>query len=184
MRQFVKKIGALTVLLTGIGFSACVTAQSTESTLPPVQAVKSLDLNRYLGKWYEIASIPQYFQKDCVAVTATYSLKADGNVDVLNECRKLTLDGAHTSANAKAWIPNANEPAKLKVQFFWPFTADYWVIDLAEDYSYAVVSEPTRKYLWILSRTPHISEELFQHIMGRLKENGYDLNQINRTLQP
>lgn len=170
--------------IAGLSITSCAVAQSVnENSTHPLETVKELDLNRYLGKWYEIASIPQVFQKDCVGVTATYSLKPDGNIDVLNECHKKTLDGPYSSAHAKAWLPNAADPGKLKVQFFWPFTADYWVIELANDYSYAVVSHPSRDYLWILSRTPQMNEGIFQGIMSRLKQNGFDLSKINKTLQ-
>jgi apolipoprotein D and lipocalin family protein len=161
-------------------------ATSTPSTareLPDLKVVSQLDLNRYLGKWYEMAAIPQFFQKNCVAATATYSLKDDDSIVVFNECRKKDLNGKIKSIKGKAWIPNPQEPAKLKVQFFWPFSGDYWVIDLGEHYEYAVVGNPTREYFWILSRTPKIDETLYEEILARARDQGYDTSKIMKTLQ-
>jgi apolipoprotein D and lipocalin family protein len=149
----------------------------------PIQVVPRVDLDRYLGTWYEIATIPQRFQKDCVAVTATYTLLDDGKIEVLNKCRKKTLDGEIKIAKGKAWVVDKETNAKLKVQFFWPFRGDYWIIELDPDYQYAVVGHPGRKYLWILSRTPQMDEALYQDLMRRIADKGYDLSLIKRTLQ-
>jgi apolipoprotein D and lipocalin family protein len=150
----------------------------------PLEVVPYVDLGRYAGTWYEIATIPQRFQKDCVGVTATYTLRDDGTVAVLNKCRKKALDGELKEANAKAWVVDKKTNAKLKVQFFWPFKADYWVIDLDADYQYAVVGHPGRKYLWILSRTPRMDESLYQDLLQRIANKGYDPSLIKKTLQP
>jgi len=150
----------------------------------PLQAVPYVDLNRYIGTWYEIATIPQRFQKDCVAVTATYTLRDDGAIAVLNKCRKKTLDGELKEAKGKAWVVDKKTNAKLKVQFFWPFKGDYWIIELDADYQYAVVGHPGLKYLWILCRTPQIEESLYQDLLQRIASKGYDLSLIKRTLQP
>lgn len=152
--------------------------------LPPLQVVKTFNVQKYLGKWYEIASIRHSFQKGCVATTATYSLRTNGKVNVLNECRKYTFDGKLDRARGTAWAPNPSEPAKLVVQFFWPFKGDYWVIELGENYEYAVVGHPSRDYLWILSRTPQMDARLYDDLMIRLKDVGYDLLRIERTPQP
>lgn len=150
----------------------------------PLEAVPYVDLSRYVGTWYEIATIPQRFQKDCVAVTATYTLREDGKIKVVNKCRKKTLDGEVKSVTGKAWVVNKKTNAKLKVQFFWPFKGDYWIIELGPDYQYAVVGHPDRKYLWILSRTPQMEESLYQELLQRIANKGYDLSRIKRTLQP
>jgi apolipoprotein D and lipocalin family protein len=151
----------------------------------PLEVVPYVDLGRYIGTWYEIATIPQRFQKDCVAVTATYTLREDGNIAVLNRCRKKTLDGELKEAKAKAWVVDQKSNAKLRVQFFWPFKGDYWIIELdAEKYQYAVVGHPKRKYLWILSRTPQMDENLYQDLIQRVANRGYDVSLIKRTLQP
>jgi len=172
-----KTIVALLFILA-FGFTAAESQQS------PLQVVPRVDLNRYLGTWYEIATIPQRFQKDCVAVTATYTLRDDGKIEVLNKCRKKTLDGEIKTAKGKAWVVDKETNAKLKVQFFWPFRGDYWIIELDPDYQYAVVGHPDRKYLWILSRTPQMDEALYQDLMQRIANKGYDLALIKRTLQP
>jgi len=150
---------------------------------PPLRTVDRVDLQRYVGTWYEIATIPASFQKGCVGVTATYTLRPDGDVDVVNTCRKERLDGPERSARGKAWSVDPSN-AKLEVQFFWPFYGDYWVIDLGNDYEYAVVGHPSREYLWILSRKPSMDEATYQAILGRLREQGYDLSRIERTPQP
>jgi apolipoprotein D and lipocalin family protein len=151
---------------------------------PPLQTVPHVDLNRYMGKWYEIASFPQWFQRNCVATHATYMLREDGDVDVLNQCRDKTPDGKLRKAKGKAWVVDAKSNAKLKVRFFWPFSGDYWIIDLDPEYRYAVVGHPKRNYLWILSRSPHMDPDIYQGILDRLKLQHYDLARLNTTLQP
>jgi apolipoprotein D and lipocalin family protein len=150
----------------------------------PLEVVPYVDLGRYIGTWYEIGTIPQRFQKDCVAVTATYTLRDDGAISVLNKCRKKTLDGELKEAKGKAWIVDKKTNAKLKVRFFWPFKGDYWIIELDADYQYAVVGHPGREYLWILCRTPQMEESLYQDLLQRIANKGYDLSLIKRTLQP
>jgi apolipoprotein D and lipocalin family protein len=151
---------------------------------PPLQTVSHVDVNRYMGKWYEIASFPQWFQKNCTAVSATYTLRKDGDVDVLNECRDKTLDGKLRSAKGKAWIEDRESNAKLKVRFFWPFSGDYWIIDLGAEYQYAVVGHPKRNYLWILSRSRQMDPAEYDKILERLKQQHYDVTRLNKTLQP
>jgi apolipoprotein D and lipocalin family protein len=165
------------IVLFALGFAAVAGQEK------PLQVVPRVDLDRYLGTWYEIATIPQRFQKDCVGVTATYTLRDDGKIGVLNTCRKKTLDGELKTAKGKAWVVDKETNAKLKVQFFWPFRGDYWIIELDPDYQYAVVGHPDRKYLWILSRTPHMDEALYQDLMQRIANKGYDPSLIKRTLQ-
>ncbi len=152
----------------------------------PLQVVPHVDLNKYLGKWYEIATIPMRFQKGCTGVTATYTLRPDGDIKVLNECRKDSLGGKYKSITGKAWVVEKATNAKLKVRFFWPFSGDYWVIELdSTGYQYAVVGHPNRKYLWILSRTPQMSDSLYNELLGRLQNvHGYDISKLKRTPQP
>lgn len=152
--------------------------------LPPLQVVPKVDLNRYLGTWYEIATIPQRFQKGCTAVSATYTLRPDGKIKVLNECRKDSLTGKYKAAKGKAWVVDTLTNAKLKVQFFWPFSGAYWIIELDSSYQYAVVGHPDRKYLWILSRSRKMDEPLYIKLMERIKNHGYDLSRIVKTPQP
>lgn len=151
---------------------------------PPLETVPYVDIQRYLGTWYEIATIPQRFQKGCTAVTATYSLRKDGAIEVVNACRKGSLDGPRKSVRGKAWVVDKKTNAKLKVRFFWPFSGDYWVIGLDVDYKWAVVGHPGRKYLWILSRAPQMDEELYRRILELVRARGYELGGIKKTLQP
>jgi apolipoprotein D and lipocalin family protein len=156
--------------------------QSAEK--PPLEAVDSVDLDRYLGRWYEIASYPAWFQKNCTAVTANYSLRDDGRIKVVNSCRKGSLDGKLKQSTGRAKVVDTVSNAKLKVSFFGPFWGDYWIIDLDPEYQWVVVGVPNRKYLWILSRTPQMDEALFGEIVARLPGRGYDPGRLNRTLQP
>ena len=149
----------------------------------PLKTVPSVDLNRYAGKWFEIASFPQRFQKGCHCTTATYSLTEKGYVTVENRCNKDSLTGKLSYIKGKAFMDANTGNAKLKVQFFWPFRGKYWIIDLASDYSYAVVGHPNRKYLWILSRTPLLDENIYLGILNRLKTAGFDLDKLQKTPQ-
>ncbi len=149
---------------------------------PPLRTVERVDLQRYMGRWYEIATIPMSFQKGCVGVTATYTLRPDGDVDVVNTCRKETLDGPERSATGKAWSVDPSN-AKLEVRFFWPFHGSYWVIDLSPDYQWAVVGHPSREYLWILSRTPQMDAVTYEAILGRLRAQAYDTTLLVKTPQ-
>ena len=156
---------------------------AAHSDLPELEVVDSVDLNRYLGKWYEIASYPAWFQKGCVASTAEYSLLPDGKIRVVNRCHTDRLDGPLKESVGKAEVIDVQTNAKLKVWFFWPFKGNYWIIDLDDDYRWAVVGEPKRKYLWILSRTPTVDRTLYQNILARLPAKGYDPSKLRRTSQ-
>lgn len=155
-----------------------------QSPSPPLAVVDDLDLDRYAGRWYEIASFPQRFQKGCVATRAEYTQRADGRIRVVNACRDGSLDGDLREVEGVAWVPDPAEPAKLLVQFFWPFRGDYWVIELDPDYRYAVIGHPSRDYLWILSRTPSLPEAIDQRLRSRVAAHGFDLTRLQETLQP
>ena len=148
-----------------------------------LQTVPHVDLNKYSGKWYEIASYPQRFQRNCHCTTAEYSFSEKRYVIVENRCNKGSVNGKQSYIKGKAFVDKNSGNAKLKVQFFWPFKGKYWIIDLADDYSYAVVSHPNRKYLWILSRTPKMNESVYGQILSRLKEKGFDLSKLQITEQ-
>jgi apolipoprotein D and lipocalin family protein len=148
-----------------------------------LQTVPFVDLKKYAGKWYEIASYPQRFQKGCHCTTAEYTSTDKGYIIVENRCNRDSITGKQSYIKGKAFVQKNSGNTKLKVQFFWPFKGKYWIIDLAEDYSYAVVSHPNRKYLWILSRTPVINEITYNQILTRLKEKGFDLSILKMTVQ-
>lgn len=153
------------------------------SSYQPLDVVAHVDLDKYLGKWYEIASFPQSFQKGCNCTTAEYFKTADDYIRVLNSCRKDSPTGELKKAEGKAFLTDDKSNAKLRVQFFWPFRGDYWIIDLAEDYSYAVVGHPNREYLWILCRTPKMDKSVYDAILGRVKAKGFDITKLNVTNQ-
>lgn len=153
------------------------------SNAQTIQTVPFVDLKKYAGKWYEIASYPQSFQKGCHCTTAKYALSDKGYVIVENRCNRGSVSGKQSYIKGKAFVEKNSGNAKLKVQFFWPFTGKYWIIDLADDYTYAVVSHPNKKYLWILSRTPIMDASLYQQILSRLKEKGFDLTKLQTTKQ-
>jgi len=148
-----------------------------------LQTVPFVDLKKYAGKWYEIASFPQRFQKGCTCTTAEYTLTDKGYVIVENRCNKDSVDGKESYIKGKAFVVENSGNAKLLVQFFWPFKGKYWIIDLADDYSYAVVSNPTKKYLWILSRTPRMSDAIYQQLIFKIREKGIDISKIKLTQQ-
>lgn len=164
--------------------TGCATTTTERLGLPPLQTVSKVDLSRYTGTWFEIASYPQRFQKGCTATTATYTLRDDGEISVVNRCRKGSLQGEEDSAEGRARVVDATTNAKLEVTFFWPFWGDYWIVDLGQNYEYAVVGHPGRDYLWILSRTPTMEESVYQGILNRLQTKGYPLDRLQKTLQP
>lgn len=150
----------------------------------PLKAVASVELKRYMGRWYEIARYPNYFQDGVVGVIASYELTDKGEIRVTNTGREDTLDGDETEAKAKGWVVEGSGGAKWQVQFIWPFKADYWIIDVCPEYSFAVVGQPSREHLWILSRTPTMADGVYDGICRRLRANGYDPAKLKRTPQP
>jgi len=155
---------------------------SSNSKAQTLETVPYVDLKKYAGKWYEIASFPQRFQKGCYCTTAEYTWSEKGYVIVENRCNKDSVIGKQSSIKGKAFVEKNSGNAKLKVQFFWPFKGKYWIIDLADDYSYAVVSHPNKNYLWILSRTPKMDETIYQQIISRLNDKGFDLTKLQQTI--
>lgn len=147
----------------------------------PVASVAEVDLARYVGKWYEIASFPMYFQRNCVGdTTAEYAITPERELAVTNRCR---TDSGFDEAQGRAWAVTGGNNARLKVSFFWPFRSDYWVIGLDTDYRWAVVGNPDRKYLWILSRTPQLERSLLDAALKAATLQGFDLKQLKYTLQ-
>ena len=144
----------------------------------PLPVVSNVDLNRYVGKWYEIARYPAWFQKGCFGSTAHYSLLDNGKIEVVNRCHKDSLQDPLKESKGKAEVVDTTTNAKLKVWFFWPFKGNYWIIDLSPDYQWAVIGEPSRKYLWILSRTPVLDDAVYQDILARLPGKGYDPDKL------
>jgi apolipoprotein D and lipocalin family protein len=173
----------LSLLIAAVGYAQ-------ERATRPLEVVPEVDLQRYAGTWYEIARLPNWFQKQCTGeVTATYTLLDDGTMRVVNRCRK--TNGQLEEAAGRAKLAGKDGPnTKLKVRFapallsILPFVwGDYWIIDLAADYSYAVIGEPSRKYLWVLSRTPALDDAILHDVLARIREKGYDITGLMWTKQ-
>jgi apolipoprotein D and lipocalin family protein len=177
-------------LIPILSFLQIMFAYAQDQSTKELIVVPSVDLNKYAGLWYEIARLPNWFQKQCVGdVTAMYFIQDDGTIKVVNRCRNGKGEIEEAEGQAKR-VCNDSSNAKLKVRFapkflsFLPFVwGNYWIIDLDPEYRYAVVGEPDRKYLWILSRTPILEEDTLQAIISRIKTKGYDLVQLIRTEQ-
>jgi apolipoprotein D and lipocalin family protein len=157
----------------------------TSSQMIDQTTVKELDLNRYLGTWYEIARFPHSFEKNLVGVTATYSLRSDGKIEVVNQGFKNTLDGERSKAVGKAKIPDKLEPGKLKVAFFWILYAGYNILELdTENYQYAMIGSSSDKYFWILNRTPQMDSAVYDFLLDKARKRGYNLEKLYKVPQP
>jgi lipocalin len=146
--------------------------------------VKELDLQKYLGTWYELARYNHRFERGLVGVSANYSIREDGKIKVLNSGYKNSLDGKFKQATGKAFIPDPEmEPSKLKVSFFWNFYGDYFVLELEENYQWAIIGSSSDNYLWILSRTPQMDSDLYNELLEKIKLRGYDISQLIKVEQ-
>lgn len=159
-------IALMSAFLTGCGLAP-------ENSASPLATVEQVDIAEYMGKWYEIAKYPVVFETGCYGVTAEYSLNGDGTVRVFNTCR--TADGAIANTiEGYAAVEDPTTNAKLMVYFFGPFGAPYWILELGENYEYAVVGDPTRSFFWILSRAPQLDDATYESILSRMPDWGYD----------
>ena len=173
--------GVVGLAMALAGCASLLSRHPVGNTLVP-QPAKSVEIQRYLGRWFEIARYEQSFQRGCEGVTADYSLRSEGGIDVLNRCRK--PNGEISEARGRAKIVDTRTNAKLKVSFFGPFYGDYWILDHADDYSWSIVGEPSGRYLWILARSPTPSEAEVDNLIGRVRTMGYDTSMLRRTVQP
>ncbi|MCC6524703.1 MAG: lipocalin family protein [Polyangiaceae bacterium] len=171
----------LSLVLVAGALTGCAATTTERLALPELPTVPEVSLERYLGTWYEIASFPTRFQRGCAATTATYSLRDDGEIDVLNRCRDGSPEGEERSSEGRARVVDEATRAKLEVSFFRPFWGDYWIIDLDADYRFAVVGHPSRDYLWILSRAPELDPATYDGILKRLRGLGYETERLVRT---
>lgn len=156
-------------------------AFSSSKSHPPLGTAPHVDLKQYLGKWYEIVRNPLSFEKDCVGVTAEYSLRDDGDISVVNSCRKNQCQGELKRAQGKAKVVDTQSNSKLKVSFFGPFYSPYWILEVDSNYQYAVVGSPNRKYFWILSRTPHLQTDRVQNLIHKYSKMEFDLSKLIYT---
>ncbi|WP_321331735.1 TIGR01777 family oxidoreductase [uncultured Bacteroides sp.] len=165
--------------LAELGFTFSSPAPDDFLTNTDVRTVDELDLNRYMGKWYEIARFDHRFERNMVGVTAEYMLLPDGKVRVENSGYKNDFDGKHSVSVGKAKLPDLNRPGKLKVAFFLWFYGDYYVLELdKEHYGYALIGSSSDNYLWILSRTPQLSDEVKHYLLERAERRGYDVSKL------
>lgn len=164
---------ALPIILTFFGCSS--------ANYPPLEVVDKVDIDRYIGKWYEIARLPFSQQEGCSCTTSQYEIIDSTTLRVINKCIK---EGELDDANGKAFVVEGSNNAKLRVQFFWPFRGDYWVIELdKENYQYAIVGTPSRKYMWILSRRPKMNEEIYNSLLQKSSAKGFDISKLIKTEQ-
>lgn len=169
--------------------SAVLLALQTMIAPGQVTTVPAVDLDRYVGTWFEVARFDNFFQRGCAGdVTAAYAKRPDGRLDVVNRCRR--ADGSVTVAAGIARAVDTTTRAKLKVRFAPAFLSwlpmvwgDYWIIGLADDYSWAVIGTPDHKYLWVLSRTPVLDEAQYKRALAITRANGFDDRQLRPTTQ-
>ena len=156
----------------------------TKTKMIDTKTVDKVELARFLGTWYEIARFQHSFEKGLVGVTATYSMRKDGKIKVINKGYKNSLNGKLSIAEGKAKIPDANEPGKLKVSFFWIFYADYFILELDSlDYQWALIGSSSDKYLWILSKTAQMDDKTYQMIVDMAKKRGYNTPNLIKVIQ-
>ena len=178
----------LTIAAASLVLAACVAGPSGRAKdAPPLEAVGSVDVERYMGLWYEIARYPTSFQKDCEGTTAEYTLRDDGRVDVVNTCRFGTKDGEPRSAEAVARVMDGSNGARIFVNFApIPLPAgrgNYWIFYLDEGYQHAVIGEPSGRFLWMLSRTPTVTPEVRAELDAAATAAGYNLSMLKETQQ-
>lgn len=173
-RQYLKHPIYATFIILILLITGCAPAPTTTNT--------TVNLQRYHGQWYEIGSLPAFFQRNCTCTQAYYSAPTDGKITVINRCRKYNAQGELSLIKGKAWSNSANN-SKLRVQFFWPFSGAYWILKLDKQYRYVLVGTPNRRYLWILSRTPTLPENTIKQLLNYAKKQGYDISKFNRTRQ-
>lgn len=173
--------------LLSLGLALTLSGCAALAPPPPVgnravpQPARAVELDRYLGRWYELYRYDAAFQKGCEAASADYSRNPDGTIRVLNSCRKGAVDGPLKTATGRAKIADTATGAKLRVSFFGPFYGDYWVLDHDEDYRWSIVGEPSGRYLWILSRDPAPSEAVRAQLRQRATQLGYDVSLLRET---
>lgn len=161
-----------------LGLTGCATQPA------PVHTVPHVDLNRYLGNWYVIANIPYALEKGKVASYDTYSLRPDGRMGNVFTFRKGSFAAPEQSWHGVAWVVNHESNAEWKVQFIWPFTTTYLVLELDPDYRWAVVATPKHKLLWVLARERQLDETVYAEILQRIAAQGYDTNRLAKVPQP
>jgi len=181
-------MGRIKTLITQVSCLAMVLIMAScglsDEEIETMNIEQNVDLQRYAGKWYEIARFPHSFEKNLVGVTATYTIRPDGKINVLNEGFKNTLDGKYKKATATAKVPDPGNPGRMKVFFFWPFGADYLILELdKENYQYALVGSSSDNFLWILSRNPQMDDSTYKMLVKKAEDRGYQVNRLEKVPQ-
>ncbi len=145
-----------------------------------LSTVSNLNIEKYMGIWYEIARFPNSFEQNLECVTASYTIKENGDIEVLNKGYN-TLKKKYNTATGNSWMPNKKLPGQLKVSFFWPFSGNYFIITLDNDYKYALVGDPSRKYLWILARDSKLDSDTYNMLIQIAKDKGFAVDNIHKT---
>lgn len=167
------------IIVTSVALG--LTALALQATrCKPLETVSYVDLKKYVGSWFEIAALPQCFESGCTLTSAAYGLAKDGSIIVKNRCIK---DNKIKIAEGRAFIADKTSNAKLDIQFKWPFKGKYWIIALADDYSYAMVGHPNRNYLWILSRRSTLDEQIYNQLVVQAAGQGFDVRKLVKTVQ-
>ena len=146
-----------------------------------LEVVPHLNLEQFQGTWYEIAHNPWFVEKHCFSMIAHYKLLSKGTINITNVCRKNGFDGEISKITGTGLIVEEETQAKWKIQFIWPFTLNYWVIDLETNYQYAVIGEPDKENIWILSREPYLDQKVLSQIIRNTENKGYDLSKLILT---
>lgn len=175
-----KNIPLTTILLL---FLAMLTFSGCQEEDAPMETVKNLDLQRFMGDWYVIANIPTFAEKGTYNNIESYKLRSDGNVDITFSLYTDDEKNKYKEYHPKGFVIDPADPARWKVQFFWPVKFPFYVIELAEDYSYTVIGLPSRSYVWIMARHHQMDESLYQDILHRLENIGYNLSEIKKVPQ-
>jgi apolipoprotein D and lipocalin family protein len=151
-------------------------------TAPPPDVATGVELERFAGKWFEIAKLPRLTEANCTATVASYTLRADGDLDMTSECHLDELDGPVKSLSAKAKVIDRAVTAKLALDV-GGFYGDYWILEVGQSYEYAVIGHPSRDYLWVLSRTPTLDDSTLHGILKRAEAQRFDVSRLEYTQQ-
>lgn len=169
-----KRLYLITICIIMI---SCINDKVELTTVSPV------NLEKYSGTWYEIARLPNRFEKGLECVTATYTLRSDGKIEVINKGRKVEEQNKISKIKGVAWVPDKRFPGRLKVRFFWPFSGKYYILDLDKNYRYALVGEPSRRYLWVLSKDKQLDSNIYSRLIERAAGMGFDTARVVKINQ-
>lgn len=164
--------------LTLLAAAGVVTYLVKNKKEAPLDVAPDVVLDKFLGEWYEIARLPAPFEKECYSTKATYTKDAEGNITIENTCTVGSPVGKFRKATGKAFVADPDTNAKLKVQFVWPFTGNYWILDVGPNYEYALVGEPSRKFLWILSRSKSLEKSVVEQLVQKGINRGFNTHKL------